>query len=59
MTKRSQVEKKKSSSLLSPFYERAVNVKYKLSTEDKEMFQWLISYSEGSGYVFILFISII
>lgn len=48
MVKRSDAEKKKSSTLLSPFNERAVSVTDKLSTEEKELYQWLLSSSDGS-----------
>lgn len=48
MSKRSNAVKKMATSMLSPFNERAVDVKAKLTTEEKEMYQWLESYSNGS-----------
>lgn len=47
MVKRTAAEKKKSTTLLSPFNERAVNVTDRLSTEDKDMYYWVLTYNKG------------
>lgn len=46
MAKRSVAEKKKAPTMLSPFNERAMSVTDKLTSEEKELFQWVVSYFE-------------
>lgn len=48
MTKRSEAEKKKSSTMFSPFNERDMSVTDKLSNDENKMYQWLISYSDDN-----------
>lgn len=64
MSKRSDAEKRLATTMLSPFNERAVNVVAKLTTLEKDMYEWLISYVEGGELVvfhwtFFIFVHIL
>lgn len=45
MSKRSDVEKKKSTTMLSPFSDRTVNADDHLSTSEKEIYYWVVTYN--------------